>query len=778
MQERRHPNPQLDPRRPRDGAPAPVNPPVFVWKPQEGQRTFGFRLARDEKLTETVLAARDLDQPYYLPAEALAPGRYWWTWSADGDEAPACDFVIAEEAPVVEVPPVSRWLEILPREHPRLYTRPEELAALRASRSGERAPLWARLQAGAEKLLAEPHEMAEPPYLPDVHTDNSRWQQAFQQAMHESRAFLGGAERLALAYLASGEERYGRAAVRRMLSVAAWDPAGSTHIEHNDEPHMSVVNWGPYACDWVWDLFTEEERDRLAAHFRRRGQLAYRFIHSFGYFGATTYGSHHGREIIFLATLSLVFHDRIPEAKGWLEWLRTLLCGVWPVWAGEDGAWAEGPDYGAAYVSFMLRFAAALKGAGIVDLFGKPFWPGHLEWRRHCVPAGVEWVGFGDGPKEGTPGKRDFTAKIVRTIAALCDRPHYELYARQHTAVRSRRGEGEYGYASSLHYLLLPEVGREALTPGSPERDGPALKVFPGAGWGAVRTHVDEPEKDIALTVRASPYGSVSHSHADNNDFSLHVAGRSLLLPSGFYDGYASAHHAHWTWHTKAANCVTLSDAGQRLRSPESTGALEDPCEDERLCYVRGVADASYQDLAARCRRHILYLKRHQAFLLVDEVALRPGVAVGLQWNVHGWSPFAVEEEPPVFRLERDGAAVHGHILWQAEGFFTRREEAEPPPVFRGDRRCDQPEYHLRYTPYGIVAARNLGVLLLPLRPGEEPPAVATRRTERGEEAALGGDTLCVFPDGPRDIDGRLTVAELTLDGQTVRLGDGPLRHT
>ena len=54
---------------------------------------------------------------------------------------------------------------------------------------------------------------------------------------------------------------------------------------------------------------------------------------------------------IFLALIGLVFHEHIAAARQWLAWLRPVLCGIWPIWAGDDGAWAEGPSYGLAYVT-------------------------------------------------------------------------------------------------------------------------------------------------------------------------------------------------------------------------------------------------------------------------------------------------------------------------------------------------------------------------------------------------------------------------------------------
>ena len=79
------------------------------------------------------------------------------------------------------------------------------------------------------------------------------------------------------------------------------------------------------------------------------------------------------------------------------------------------------------------------------------------------------------------------------------------------------------------------------------------LRQFPTVGWAALRTNIKAERDgtgDVALVFRSSPLGSISHSHANNNDFILHVGGRVMAMPSGFYGGvmlgYGGDHHANW----------------------------------------------------------------------------------------------------------------------------------------------------------------------------------------------------------------------------------------
>ena len=91
-----------------------------------------------------------------------------------------------------------------------------------------------------------------------------------------------------------------------------------------------------------------------------------------------------------------MFHDHIPEAKDWLDWLRPVLCGIWPSWGADDGSWAQGMSYSTPYITIMSMFASALQRATGVDLYRRPFWKNHARWRYCCFPPYAEWFGFGD----------------------------------------------------------------------------------------------------------------------------------------------------------------------------------------------------------------------------------------------------------------------------------------------------------------------------------------------------------------------------------------------
>ncbi len=743
MQSTRHPHPHLDPRQPRQDSHPQTNPPVFAWKAPPEAAPFELVVARDAGLRDVVLHQAGCLDPLFLPERALQPGRYYWTWRGRGCEGELFRFTVEPTAAVVEVPPVRDWLAALPAAHPRLYVTPEQAASL----PGDPGLEAGRRQAAdcAGELLGSSHDLAEPPYLPDRRQDYGAFIRAFGSIMWESRAFVAGAQALALAHLLTGREDFGRAACRRLDAIAHWDPEGSTHLAHNDEPHMSVIWNGPAACDWAWDCFTDDERERVIAQFRRRGEITFEHMHGRGAYGITRFDSHAGREIVFLALLSWVFHGHIPETERWLTWLRPVLCGIWPVWAGDDGAWAEGPSYGQAYVTIMQMFATALKRTTGVNLYRRPFWRAHGEWRRWCLPPYAEWIGFGDHTERWRSGwiaNADLVEVIAREAPAPGLLPYVAQLRREACTCEPRPGVDAEALGITPQLLLTapaPAAAGAAPATAAPE---PCLRVFPAAGWAAFRTDFASPERDIAMIFRSSPFGSISHSHANHNDFVLHAGGRVLAMPSGYYDGYGSNHHANWVWHTRSHNCLTLSEAGQIMRSPAAVGRLETPWEDDRMAYVCGQADAAYADRARRCRRHVVFLKAERAFVMIDEFVGAPGMVSTPQWNLHAWAPFATDEAARAFVTRREGCALHGHVLYHHNGFFSLSEGWDPPPQARHPNPQWRPQYHLRFSPGGLFSSLNLAVVLCPDTPGA-PATTVSAAAEGGLEAATIGCWRC-----------------------------------
>lgn len=818
MKEQRHPHIHVDPRRPRDSTPATVNPPLFAWKPLPDQRRFRLRVATDECFNNVVLDIDELTEPLFLPEQVLPVGRYWWQWSSGDAHSQVFSFSIESSSVDLPVPSAEQWLARLPDTHPRLHCRAEWLETVRERAADNEPEATLELLAHADEVLTQSHHMDEPPFMPDRNKDFEANRRIWYPTMWNSRAFVKGAETLALAYLMTQDLSYGRAACERMVSISQWDPDGSTWLGHNDEAHMSVIWHGPHAVDWVWDCFTDDERQLVIEQYRRRGQITYEHMHDLGSYGITRFDSHAGREIVFLALMAFTFHEHIPEARTWLAWLRPVLCGVWPIWARDDGGWAQGPSYGLAYVGIQQMFASAFKRGTGVDVYRRPFWRNHARWRRAILPPYAEFQGFGDTTFRWRSSVMR-NAELVELIGLELETDEFDGYIdglRAQTEFdrepvdRAMPGINAHLYLARLTKGLAdqapaPEqVSTVDLTAPSFgagfEASRSMLKVFPAVGWAALRTKPQsevDGEKDVAFVFRSSPLGSISHSHANNNDFILHVGGRLMAMPSGFYGGvmlgYGGDHHANWVWHTKSHNCVTLSDAGQIMRSEESTGEVAHPYEDERVAYMVGIADASYADRAARCRRHVLFIKSSAALVLIDEFVSRGSTVSTLQWNLHTRDRITIDDKARTFRWRRGDSQVRGSFLYHDNGMFSMTDGWDPTPAKAPTEPPWPDQYNLRFTCnlkqheyLGVrhrlqerpPLRRNLATVLAPSCPGLRAAKVKTARHGDCEEAKINGDRIVVDASGiGLQVDGAAQdgMAQAVVDGVRYCVSDDGL---
>lgn len=738
------PHPHEDPRQPLNGASIQTNPPVFVGAYQGKGKEYRLQISTERAFSSIQMDVKVGTDPMYLPEKALAPGNFFWKWLWENGESEIFSFTVPAEAVVLEIPSVDIWLSKFAQKRPRVYFLEHELEELRASRFDSRKTFWHELKKDADAYLGERHHLPEPDFLPDQKLDSQAYMNAQHKGIRDSRLFTIGANVMALAYLACGEQKYARAACERIASICQWDPDGSTHLAHQDETHMAVIMHGPPTCDWIWEHFTTEEKKTVIGQYRRRGQITFAHMHDAGCYGIDRFDNHSVREVIFLAQLAIVFHEHIPEAREWLVWLRPILCGVWPTWGRDDGSWAEGFMYGCTYITHMTMFITTLhRGVG-VNLFERPFWKNNIRWRMQTAPVySKKFLSFGDGSSP-MRGLWRMTADLVRLVAHSTKTSEFDTYLAELEGEipRTQSGVEDLWYfrkVSPLQYLCgagsetkkIADVNR---------RPAKMLSLFPEGGWAAIRSAPHDPENDVAFIFRSSPYGNDSHSHANQNDFILHAGGEALLHPSGYYDGWGTHHQTSWVWHSRSHNCLTLSGASQLLRSREARGAVVGAFEDERLVYFLGNADRAYANQVRKCRRHVLFFKNENVFLLLDEVSAKPGQSFQIQWNAHSFEKFKVDPVNKKFSIKKNKVLLEGRFLYSESSFFTQSEGFEPDyhHVLEENLKFWGNQHHLQFVASTYAAERRIGILLAPRFGSRRPPEIETNLDGHVECARFG----------------------------------------
>lgn len=94
-------------------------------------------------------------------------------------------------------------------------------------------------------------------------------------------------------------------------------------------------------------------------------------------------------------------------------------------------------------------------------------------------------------------------------------------------------------------------------------------------GWAVFHSDLARPERDLMVMFKSSPYGAVSHGHADQNSLMIMKSGRALAIPAGYYVlTYGDPHHVEYTRQTLAHNAILVNGRGQIVRKGSTNGRL------------------------------------------------------------------------------------------------------------------------------------------------------------------------------------------------------------
>ena len=658
---------------PADGSTSRLDPPAFVWlPPAKRPAKYVLAVSRSESFPEDATTRFD-DVPIsvHILAKPLGAGRWHWRVGVKRSDGSVVwgttrTFTIAENADAWPLPEIDAVVAKIPRQHPRLLFPGGELERARKLCSGMMAEEYASLLQRAEQCIGE-KLVPEPAFQRREDRGTGR-PGDYVMIMRTTRPPMDKMETTALAYVLSGERRFGEEAKRRLLHFFSWDPEGSTDLFHNDEPAMWVMQRGTRAYDWTYDLFTPEERAKIEPAMKARcEQFLKRLVRM--PFESRPYSSHPARDVGFLGEAAITFIHEWPEARDWLHYVMKIYWSVFPAWAGEDGGWQEGPGYWGAYMSFAMHFAAALQKATGAELMHKPFFRNTPYYKLYTNPPYARMSPFGDGHERG-PGRG--AGNLLYHFSTLLEDPYLRWYPE---VQRAGPGSGPISFA-------LADPSLEA----KPPVDLPQARLFEGAGLVAMHSDLADPENDAYLVMRSSPFGSVSHGHADQNAFAIEAFGEPLAIASGYYPWYGSPHHSDWTRETKATNCVTIDGGvGQTKRSHEANGRIVRFLTSEAYDYALADATPAYGGRLTKFYRHVIHVRpdataRNQVgtFVIIDE--LEAPEPVTFEWWLHALEEMQIDRQKREVLIRRGDARLLASFILPDALEFTQIDKFAPPP--------------------------------------------------------------------------------------------------
>lgn len=662
--------------RPANQSVSQTDPPSFSWRPESGL-TWEIECRRAGVSGNIAYQARDIEFNVHCPPRALGPGMYAWQYRGKDSQgrhtnwSESRTFSIADDAAEMPLPERRELLARIPRTHPRLFLRPENLTQLRQLAQGGLRKQYDDLVRQCERILADPPPTEEPPrYPPEMERKSEEWREMWWgNRTHTIRA-LNSAATLAFTRLLGGQDKYGREAKRILLSCAEWDPKGSTGYRYNDEAGMPYNYYFARTYTFVNDLLTEEEKDVCRKVMKVRGDEMYRHLcprHLWN-----PYSSHSNRAWHFLGEVGIAFLGEIEGADDWVWFAANVFFNTYPVWSDDDGGWHEGSSYWSSYVSRFTWWADVMREAMGIDAYDKPYFSKVGYYPMYLLPPGKVGGGFGDLTARRTARHN---RQLMTVLAAQAQNPHWQWYVDQ---VGGPDPVG--GYIGFIR-------GRLPGVQAKPPIDLPSSRLFAGTGRAYLNSDLTDASQGVQVVFKSSPFGTQSHGYESNNSFLLWAYGKRLLIRSGYRDIYGSAHHQNWMWSTRSTNCITINGQSQMKHSARAQGRITAFETTPALDVVIGDATDSYAEGVELFKRAIIFVKPD---LIIVYDQLRASEPSTFEYWLHAVNEFNIGKGNNVVVKNGDvGCSISFHC--RNELTFEQTNQYDPNPRARIDLR----EWHL-----------------------------------------------------------------------------------
>ena len=210
------------------------------------------------------------------------------------------------------------------------------------------------------------------------------------------------------------------------------------------------------------------------------------------------------------------------------------------------------------------------------------------------------------------------------------------------------------------------------------------MRWFKGIGWVAIQKAMAEPENHIQFVMKSSPFGSISHSHGDQNAFCLAAFGEDLAIQSGYYVAFNSSMHREWRRQTRSKNAILINGKGQyadrdKAKAMAATGRILAAEEREDHIYIKGDATQAYRSLSPEVTlgEREVYFVRDSYFVIVDSVDADSPVTV--DWLLHANTPYDLGQS--TFRNSGERAGFYGQVIWSEGGKPELSQETGFPGV-------------------------------------------------------------------------------------------------
>ncbi|ABX40875.1 heparinase II/III domain-containing protein [Lachnoclostridium phytofermentans] len=628
------------------------NPPRFTWMP-ESEKDILYRIQVSKNDTfdpDSTLTIHHIPYNFYTLDKELEPGDYYWRYTIDQEE---CSYSKVRKLSIsdglVVTPLVSREkrYDNVDMSHPRIWLNKEKIDMFREEL--EKNPNYCGFQIFLERSVlihVNSEFVAEPPFYPG----NIRVVELWRKNYQECQRGLEYIRSLSVAGVLLENSEYIEKAKLALLKLASWDTNGSTARDYNDECSFRVAYALAFGYDWLYSFLTKQERSIILESLSVRTRQVATHIIKDSRIHLSLYDSHAVRSLSSVLTpCCIAMLGESAEAKEWLDYTIEYFNTIYTPWGGEDGGWAEGGLYWTTGMAFVSEALNTIKSFLNIDIYKRPFFQKTGDFPLYCMPVDTYRASFCDQSNLGKyPGHK--TAYNIRQFAGVTGNQNYQWYYEQ-VLEREKEIDQDFFNKGWWDFYFDDMVYRHDYKDTTlKEEKLERVKWFKDIGWVAINKDMKDPKEHIFLLTKSSPYGSVSHSHGDQNSFVLFAYGEPLIIKSGYYIGFNTTMHRNFRRQTLSHNSILINGKGQyagmdKAKQLSAKGHICEVKESDNLVYIKEDATAAYQLTAPELTKYTreIYFVDDSYFILVDTVESEDKSDV--EWLLHSLSKFQIEEE-------------------------------------------------------------------------------------------------------------------------------------
>jgi len=677
---------------PTTDTPITENPPRFTWLPTiEDGAHYIIRISNNDQYAASDTQVFDgIALNFFTPDKALAPGDYVWSYAAclPNGTTPVSQwsrdrrFTVNAGLPETPLPGRQQRFASANKDHPRLWMNKTAIASFKESLAKDPTHCtWDVFYKKSVRPWMDREVMQEPAGYPN----HKRVAKVWRQTYIDLQELIYAIRHLAVGGVITDDAEMKMRGKAWLLEAASWNPAGTTSRSYTDEWAFRVNGAMAWGYDWLYDELTADERDTVRTALLVRTRETADHIIKHANIQLFPFDSHAVRAVsAVLIPAAIAMLDDEPEAEGWLNYAIEFLSTVYSPWGDAQGGWAEGPHYWMTGMAYLIDAVNLLKGYTGIDLYQRPFFQHTGDFPLYTKAPDTRRATFGDDSTMGDLPSLKIGYNL-RQFAGVTGNGAYQWYYDEIKRNDPGTEMAFYNYGwwglnfDELAYRTdFPIVAAEA------PAEGDNLRWFEGVGWAAIQTNMTDPKNHIQFVMKSSGFGSISHSHGDQNAFCLAGFGEDLAIQSGHYVAFNSTMHQNWRRQTRSKNAILIDGKGQyagkdKAQAMRSSGKIITAEQRDDHIFIQGDATPAYQSLnpdVSQVLRDIYFID-NSYFVIVD--AIDSNVPVSVDWLLHANAPMNLSAT--TFRYTGEKAGFYGQILWSEAGAAELSQITDFPDV-------------------------------------------------------------------------------------------------